>query len=53
MWDCLENLEIDMPKYDKSQGKEALLFECKLMKAFGVPQYYIDVWKYAHEYFQF
>lgn len=39
-----------MSKYDKSQGREALLFECKLMRAFGVPQYFIDVWKYAHEY---
>lgn len=36
VWDSLEKLEIDMPKYDKSQGKEALLFECKLMRAFGV-----------------
>lgn len=47
-WDELDNLEIDMSKYDKS--REALLFECKLMRAFGVPQYFIDVWKYAHEY---
>lgn len=39
-----------MSKYDKSQGREALLFECKLMRAFGVPEYFITVWKYAHEF---
>lgn len=44
----LEKLEIDISKYDKSQRELALEFECKLMKFFGVDQYFIDLWFNAH-----
>nr|AQM55308.1 hypothetical protein 1 [Cordoba virus] len=43
-----EALEIDISKYDKSQGNVALEFECKLMRYFGVEEYYIKLWYNAH-----
>jgi len=41
-------LELDMSKFDKSQLHFVLLFELKILKAFGVPQEYIDIWYYSH-----
>jgi len=43
-----EKLEIDISKYDKSQQELALEFECKLMRFFKVPEYYIRLWYHAH-----
>nr|AQM55304.1 hypothetical protein 1 [Cordoba virus] len=43
-----EALEIDISKYDKSQGNVALEFECKLMRFFGVEEYYVNLWYNAH-----
>nr|AQM55272.1 hypothetical protein 1 [Big Cypress virus]AQM55275.1 hypothetical protein 1 [Big Cypress virus]AQM55278.1 hypothetical protein 1 [Big Cypress virus]AQM55281.1 hypothetical protein 1 [Big Cypress virus]AQM55284.1 hypothetical protein 1 [Big Cypress virus] len=44
----LEKLEIDISKYDKSQRELALEFECKLMRFFGVDEYFISLWFNAH-----
>lgn len=41
-------LELDMAKYDKSQGMLALLFECKLMRFFKIPEYYVTLWWNTH-----
>lgn len=41
-------LEIDISKYDKSQGHLALLLECKFMRFFGLPEYYINLWYNCH-----
>jgi hypothetical protein len=43
-------IEVDMSKYDKSQGEDALQFECRLMQFGGVPQQYVDLWRNFHEY---
>nr|QWC36484.1 ORF1 [Bemisia tabaci nege-like virus 2] len=41
-------IEVDISKYDKSQGDLALEFELKYMRLFGVPDFYIQLWKSAH-----
>nr|DBA44346.1 TPA_asm: hypothetical protein [Pemphredonvirus anglici] len=41
-------LEVDMSKYDKSQGKLALLFEIYLMREFGVDDEIVNLWWNAH-----
>nr|QWC36485.1 ORF1 [Bemisia tabaci nege-like virus 3] len=43
-----EYLEVDISKYDKSQGDLALEYELKCMRLFGVSEYYIELWKNAH-----
>nr|WPV74320.1 MAG: RNA-dependent RNA polymerase [Drosophila River Almond nege-like virus] len=45
-----ETLEIDIGKYDKSQGALALEYECALMLLFGVPQRFVSLWFNAHVY---
>lgn len=45
---CLDKLEIDISKYDKSQRELALEFECKLMKRFGVDDDLVELWFNAH-----
>lgn len=42
-------LEVDISKYDKSQSRVVLLFECELMRRFGVPDYWVELWWNAHE----
>lgn len=42
-------LEVDISKYDKSQGEVVLLFECSLMRKFGVPEYWVTLWWNAHK----
>jgi len=42
-------VEADISKYDKSQGLTALLFECEMMKYFGVDQRIIEIWKTCHQ----
>lgn len=44
----MTSLEVDVSKYDKSQGAETLDFECALMAEFGVPEYLVNLWRYAH-----
>lgn len=44
----LDKLEIDISKYEKSQGTIALKLECMLMRAFGVPDELISLWYDAH-----
>nr|WKR38959.1 replicase [Hibiscus green spot virus 2] len=41
-------LEIDISKYDKSQGLIALLFECKIMRWFGVEEHLVQLWFDMH-----
>jgi len=41
-------VEVDISKYDKSQGLLALMFECKLMRFFGVEEEYINLWYTSH-----
>lgn len=41
-------LEVDMSKFDKSQGERILLATCKLMAHFNVPNDYIDEWRKSH-----
>lgn len=43
-----DELEIDISKYDKSQGAVALEFECMLMRVCGVSEYWIRLWYNAH-----
>lgn len=40
--------EIDISKYDKSQGQLALEIDCLLLKLFGVDQFYVELWRDAH-----
>ncbi|APG77698.1 RdRp [Hubei virga-like virus 9] len=42
-------LEVDISKYDKSQSRVVLLFECAMMRNFGVPEYWVNLWWNAHE----
>lgn len=42
-------LEVDISKYDKSQSRTVLLFECEMMLKFGVPRYWVDLWWSAHQ----
>nr|QWC36482.1 ORF1 [Bemisia tabaci nege-like virus 1] len=44
-----EFLEIDISKYDKSQGLIALEFECRVMRLFGVEDRFVELWRNAHE----
>ncbi|UHM27517.1 MAG: RNA-dependent RNA polymerase [Sanya virga-like virus 1] len=46
--DSQKFLEIDISKYDKSQGACALNFECWLLRVFGVSEYYVTLWYNAH-----
>ncbi|QOJ43133.1 ORF1 [Nelorpivirus dungfly] len=46
--ELIDKLEIDISKYDKSQRELALEFECKLMRFFKVPGYFITLWYYCH-----
>lgn len=43
-----EKLEIDISKYDKSQGLLTLLFECEMMRRFGVADEFVKLWYGAH-----
>lgn len=40
--------EIDISKFDKSQGLLALLLEIKLLEYFGVQPEVLEIWRYAH-----
>ncbi|QKN22697.1 replicase [Erysiphe necator associated virga-like virus 1] len=42
------HMEVDMSKFDKSQGSAALDFEIMIMKKFGVPDYLTELWYEAH-----
>lgn len=46
--DELNKLEIDISKYDKSQGYLALLFELKLYEALGLSKELLDLWFRIH-----
>jgi len=41
-------LEIDMAKFDKSQGERILEMTCEIMRLFRVPEAYIQEWKNCH-----
>nr|APG77770.1 hypothetical protein [Hubei virga-like virus 4] len=40
--------EIDISKYDKSQNLLALLIDCKLLRKFQVPEFFINLWFNCH-----
>ncbi|UHK03236.1 MAG: polyprotein [Hangzhou merodon fulcratus virga-like virus 1] len=40
--------ELDISKYDKSQGELALLFDVRMMRALGIPEYICRLWITAH-----
>lgn len=42
------HMEVDMSKFDKSQGSAALDFEIMIMRSFGVPDYLLELWYEAH-----
>nr|UTQ79680.1 replicase protein [Aphis glycines nege-like virus 1 iso AG1] len=42
------NMEIDISKYDKSQGLLALEFDCLVLEYFGMPAYLVELWYYGH-----
>lgn len=44
----LSSLEIDISKYDKSQGILALDFEIEIMRHFGVPEELLELWRLSH-----
>lgn len=44
----LYTTEIDISKYDKSQGQLALEIDCLLLRLFGVDQFYVELWRDAH-----
>nr|UNH55557.1 RNA-dependent RNA polymerase [Ligustrum chlorotic spot virus] len=48
MMDMYDSLEIDIKKYDKSQDLAVLLFECKIMRYFGVPEELVKIWFEGH-----
>nr|APG77733.1 hypothetical protein [Hubei virga-like virus 13] len=41
-------LEADMSKYDKSQNLVALLYEIKMIRALGFPEFLIPTWIFMH-----
>ncbi len=41
-------LEIDISKYDKSQGRIALLYEIEMLRIFGFPLDWLSTWAYMH-----
>nr|AYP67558.1 RNA-dependent RNA polymerase [Ingleside virus]UJQ88144.1 MAG: RNA-dependent RNA polymerase [Ingleside virus]UJQ88146.1 MAG: RNA-dependent RNA polymerase [Ingleside virus]UJQ88152.1 MAG: RNA-dependent RNA polymerase [Ingleside virus]UJQ88154.1 MAG: RNA-dependent RNA polymerase [Ingleside virus] len=41
-------LEVDISKYDKSQGRLALKFEVAMLVALGMPRRLVPVWIYMH-----
>ncbi|APG77560.1 RdRp [Beihai barnacle virus 2] len=43
-----QSLEVDISKYDKSQGIVALVYECRMMKFFGVPDWFVSMWFRGH-----
>lgn len=43
------SLEVDMSKYDKSQGKLMLAFEEKFLRQFGFDEEFIKSWVRSHE----
>ncbi|URA30365.1 RNA-dependent RNA polymerase [Astegopteryx formosana nege-like virus 1] len=42
------NMEIDISKYDKSQGLLALEFDCLVLSYFGMPPYFVELWRNGH-----
>nr|DAZ87851.1 TPA_asm: hypothetical protein [Clonorsi virus 1] len=42
--------EMDIGKYDKSQGVLALMVECEIMRRVGVPDTVVDMWYHQHVY---
>nr|WPV74305.1 MAG: RNA-dependent RNA polymerase [Drosophila Hillwood park negevirus] len=48
IFDGIEYLEVDISKYDKSQGLLALQYECLWMTYFGAPKFLVDLWFNAH-----
>lgn len=46
----MRTLEVDISKYDKSQGAVALEFECLIFAYFGMPHEMVHLWRNAHEY---
>nr|UYL95423.1 MAG: replicase protein [Tonghua Virga tick virus 1] len=50
-FDCNKNfLEVDFSKYDKSQGRIALMFEVEMMRKLGVPESLLTNWVVSHVY---
>lgn len=47
--DTDDKLEIDISKYDKSQGELLLKFELEIYRLFGIDEEALELWKYAHE----
>lgn len=48
IFDGAYKLEIDISKYDKSQGYLALCYDCKVMRFFGFPEWLVDLWFNGH-----
>nr|WPS71461.1 putative RNA-dependent RNA polymerase [Aphis gossypii nege-like virus] len=46
--DGLYNLEVDISKYDKSQGWLALEYDCHILRAFGCPEFFVQLWYNGH-----
>lgn len=44
----LEALEMDIGKFDKSQDALALLWDCMIMRMFGIPEEVIQLWERIH-----
>lgn len=45
----LTALEVDISKYDKSQGSLTLLLECKLYSLLGLADYWVYLWWFSHQ----
>lgn len=48
--DTLDKLEIDISKYDKSQGEILFEFELEIYRLFGVTEEHLQQWRVAHEF---
>nr|QPN36937.1 RNA-dependent RNA polymerase [Ohio negev-like virus 2] len=46
--DNVNVLELDISKYDKSQNQVTLEYECELMRYFGVPEEFVQLWFNMH-----
>lgn len=43
-----DSIEIDISKFDQSQGRYVLLFECEFFRLMGVPEEYCRIWYLSH-----
>ena len=50
IWNMGVQIENDMSKYDKSQLRAVLEFECMLLGNLGLSEYIVDIWYTSHEF---